>query len=410
MENAALHVLKKLQHQGHEAYFVGGCVRDMLLKRSVKDYDIATSAKAEQVMTLFPKTIPVGVQFGVVRVLYQGHEIEVATFREDGPYLDGRRPTSIQFSNAKADVLRRDFTINGLLYNPITKEVLDYVDGKTDISQKILRTIGNPTERFTEDKLRLLRAVRISCQLHFQIEPQTWAVICQMAPQIQKVSRERIVEELTRLFSFPHPLRAFHLLRESKLLHAIFEKNTPSEPDLDFVEKLFAASEKNTMEIAFACLFYSFRSQSTWNALKKSKIFQLLDQQKFKHEICKKVAFLVHFQPEFETLLEAPLALFKRAVREPLFSSALELYQLTLKAQEKTQTRVEQIQERLRLVKSNLHPEPLFTGEDLIRLGYPSGPLFQKILGQLEEEQLEEKLQTQEQALDWLKTQYPLQS
>ena len=182
-------IVKKLRKAGHEAHFVGGCVRDEVLQIPPKDYDVATSAKPHQVMRLFKKTVPVGMQFGVVLVLDHGEHFEVATFRSDGEYIDSRRPKEVHFSSAKEDVLRRDFTINGLLYDPVGKKVMDYVDGLADIQGKVVRTIGDPRKRFAEDKLRLIRAIRFACRFGFDLDPQTLAAIQEFSGEINNVSQ-----------------------------------------------------------------------------------------------------------------------------------------------------------------------------------------------------------------------------
>src|SRR5262245_1467767 len=190
--DSAIDIVKELRRHGHEAYFVGGCVRDMVMEIEPADYDIATSAHPEEVVRIFPRTESIGAQFGVVLVMKRGHPFEVATFRSDEAYIDGRRPTGVVFTEARQDVLRGDFTINGLLYDPLTDEIIDYVNGRSDIETKIVRAIGDPRARFEEDKLRIIRAVRFGARLGFTIEPATWEAVCAMAPKIHQVSSERI--------------------------------------------------------------------------------------------------------------------------------------------------------------------------------------------------------------------------
>src|SRR5262245_28242823 len=199
--DSAVEIVQKLRQHGHAAYLVGGLLREMVLGIEPSDYDIATSAHPEEVSRIFPRTEAIGAQFGVVLVIHRGHPFEVATFRSDDAYVDGRRPTGVVFTNAQEDVLRRDFTINGLLYDPIKKEIVDYVSGQKDIHDKIIRAIGDPRKRFEEDKLRILRAVRFGTRLGYTIEPQTWAAVCEMAPLIHQVSSERIREELVRILT-----------------------------------------------------------------------------------------------------------------------------------------------------------------------------------------------------------------
>src|SRR2546421_5776650 len=217
----ALGIVKRLQEAGFAAFWVGGCVRDFLLGRQPIDYDVATSALPEQIEKLFPRTIPVGRKFGVIIVLEQEKQFQVATFRAEADYQDGRRPERVVFGDARADAQRRDFTVNGLFFDPARKKLHDWVGGEADLRAKIIRTIGSPEERFAEDHLRLLRAVRLAAQLDFKIETKTFAAIKANASKVRGVSAERIREELTRLFRPPHASRGLELLRQSGLLEQI---------------------------------------------------------------------------------------------------------------------------------------------------------------------------------------------
>src|SRR2546426_1132656 len=212
--DSATEIVQELRSQGHEAYLVGGCVRDMVMGIEPADYDIATSALPEQITKIFPRTESIGAQFGVVLVIYKGRAFEVATFRSDEAYVDGRRPTGVVFTDAKQDVLRRDFTINGLLYDPFEERVIDYVNGQADIQAKLVRAIGDPRARFEEDKLRILRAVRFGARLGYTIEPATWEAVRAMAPKIHQVSSERIREELHHLVALLENLPKFHQVRQ----------------------------------------------------------------------------------------------------------------------------------------------------------------------------------------------------
>ena len=217
----AKEIVRRLQQAGFAAFWVGGCVRDFLLGREPQDFDIATDAKPEQVEKLFRKTIPVGKKFGVIIVVEGGHQFQVATFRAEADYQDGRRPEKIVFANAEADASRRDFTVNGLFYDPLTKKIHDWVGGEKDLRAKIIRTIGEPEERFGEDHLRMLRAVRFAAQLDFEIEPKTFAAVQKLAPKIKIISAERVRDELIKLFRPPHAARGLVLLRDSGLLEHI---------------------------------------------------------------------------------------------------------------------------------------------------------------------------------------------
>src|SRR5215471_3235775 len=221
LQQTARFIVEQLQGAGFQAYWVGGCVRDFLLGRQPGDYDIVTSALPEQVEKLFSHTIPVGRKFGIIIVVEEGHQFQIATFRAEGEYLDGRRPSQVSFGDARADALRRDFTVNGLFYDPVTNQLHDWVGGEADLRAKVIRTIGPAAERFDEDHLRLLRAVRLAAQLDFQIELETLASIKKNAPSIRVISAERIREELVRLFRAPHAGRGLRLLHESGLLEQV---------------------------------------------------------------------------------------------------------------------------------------------------------------------------------------------
>src|SRR5215468_2146207 len=235
--DAAIEIVKELRHHGHEAYFVGGCVRDMVMGIEPADYDIATSAHPEEVIKIFPRTESIGAQFGVVLVIKRGHPFEVATFRSDEAYIDGRHPSGVVFTDAKQDVLRRDFTINGLLYDPLTNKVIDYVNGRADIDAKIVRAIGDPHARFEEDKLRILRAVRFGARLGYAIDAATWDAARAMARKIHQVSSERIRQELCRILTEGQAARGMRMLDESGLRGEILPEvawTTHIEKSLEF--------------------------------------------------------------------------------------------------------------------------------------------------------------------------------
>src|SRR2546427_4877646 len=221
LRDRAAEIVRRLHKAGFAALWVGGCVRDFLLGRDPVDYDIATSALPEQIERLFKRTIPVGRKFGVVLVVEGGHQFQVATFRAEADYQDGRHPEQVTFGDAMADARRRDFTVNGLFFDPVEKKLHDWVGGEADLRAKIIRTIGTPSERFAEDHLRLLRAVRLAAQLEFEIESGTFAALKANAPKIRGISAERIRDELVKLFSPPHASRGLDLLRQSGLLEQV---------------------------------------------------------------------------------------------------------------------------------------------------------------------------------------------
>ena len=221
MEKAARKVIACLRENGHIAYFAGGCVRDMVRGLTPKDYDIVTDARPEAVQTLFERTFAVGAHFGVIVVLENSFQFEVATFRSDDAYIDGRHPSAVHFSSPEEDAQRRDFTINGMFYDPVAEQVIDLVGGQADITAKLVRAIGEPAKRFAEDRLRMLRAVRFATALDYQIDNQTWEALVANAPSINQISAERIRDELVRIFLSPNRVRGWDLLDSSGLMRAI---------------------------------------------------------------------------------------------------------------------------------------------------------------------------------------------
>jgi len=226
---AAIRIIKRLRRNGFQALLAGGCVRDMLLGRAAKDYDVATNAHPKDVIKLFRHTLKVGAKFGVVIVLIEGGQVEVATFRTESGYVDGRRPAKVEFAGAAEDAGRRDFTINGMFYDPLKREVIDYVNGQADLKKELIRTIGKPKERFDEDYLRMLRAIRFSTQLRFVIEPATWSAISRKVKNITKISGERIAMELEAILINPNRSAGARMLIRSGLAETIFPGFTGEE-------------------------------------------------------------------------------------------------------------------------------------------------------------------------------------
>jgi poly(A) polymerase len=251
---AAIKVIKRLNRNGFQALLAGGCVRDMLLGRAVSDYDVATNAEPEDVINIFRRTLKVGAKFGVVIVLAEGKQVEVATFRTETGYADGRHPATIKFVTAAEDAGRRDFTINGMFYDPLEKEVIDYVNGRADLKKKLLRTIGKPRQRFGEDYLRMLRAARFSTQLGFAIEPRTFSAICSNAKNITKISGERIAMELEAILVNPNRCAGVSLLLESGLAEAVFP-GLSCEQTKSAISVLGELRKTVDFALALACLF-----------------------------------------------------------------------------------------------------------------------------------------------------------
>lgn len=393
--DSAIEIIRQLRNQGHEAYLVGGCVRDMVMQIEPSDYDIATSAPPDKIMTIFPHTEPIGAQFGVVLVIHRGHPFEVATFRSDEAYVDGRRPTGVVFTDARTDVMRRDFTINGLLYDPVEQRVIDYVSGQEDIRNRIVRAIGDPGKRFEEDKLRLLRAIRFGARLGYTIEPETWAAVCSMAPEIKRVSAERIREELSRILTEGHAAHGFRLLHQSRMLPEVL-------PALSWNEHLERCLELIPLDaaadFAFGVLLHDLPASTARRITEDLR----LSVAEMKH-----AESLVENLKRFRSLRSWPVRAVKRFLRMPRFNDHLELARLCSAAGGLDLKDYEYAVELSRKwTPDELSPSPLLSGDDLIRLGFSPGPAFKKILTHVEDEQLEGRLKTPQDALNFIRENY----
>ena len=393
-KQAAIRVIKQLRGDGFEALLAGGCVRDMLLKRPASDYDVATDARPEDVIKMFNRTLKVGAKFGVVIVLTQGGQVEVATFRTETGYADGRHPGAVKFTSAAEDASRRDFTINGMFYDPVEHRVIDFVGGQADLRKKIVRTIGRPEERFGEDFLRMLRAVRFSTQLGFAIEPGTFAAICGNAKKITKISGERISVELEGILAGPNRSAGAALLIESGLAEAIFP-GFAGEQAQSAIGVLGQLRKKVDFALALAGLFAGCATEF---AVEKCRILRLSGSRK------KHVKFLLTNRGK---LLNDRMswAEFRLIVSEPYFWDLYELQRAIEKAAGGGRKGLAPLIALCRRIKAlgdvELRPKPLLNGHDLIRLGAVPGPA----LGQLSEEmyiaQLEGVLKTCAQAEEW---------
>jgi poly(A) polymerase len=391
----AIDIVRRLRDRGHEAYLVGGCVRDMVMKIEPSDYDIATSAPPDEIMRIFPHTEPIGAKFGVVLVILRGRPFEVATFRSDEAYVDGRRPSGVVFTDAKTDVLRRDFTINGLLYDPIEQRVIDYVGGQADIRDRIVRAIGDPQKRFEEDKLRLLRAVRFGARLGYSIDPDTWKAVTRMAPEIRQVSAERIREELARILTEGQAAVGFQLLYESGMLRQILPAVSWNE---HLRRSLESVRENAPVDFAFGVLLHHV---SPTNAR------QVAEELRLSGSETQHVVSLVTNLPQFQTLRSSPVSKVKRFLRMPRFEDHLELVRICRTASHDDLQDYDFAAQMLRKWSpEDLAPPPLITGDDLIKAGFSPGPRFKEILTRVEDEQLEGRLSTRQQALDFVKEHY----
>jgi tRNA nucleotidyltransferase/poly(A) polymerase len=392
---AAIKIIKQLHQNGFQALLAGGCVRDMLLGRPAKDYDVATDAVPRDVIRLFRHTIKVGAKFGVVMVLIEGKQVEVATFRNETGYEDGRHPGTIEFVEAHEDARRRDFTINGMFYDPLKEQLLDYVNGRADLEKKLIRTIGEPAERFAEDYLRMLRAVRFSAELGFKIELQTWSAICSQAKNITKISGERISMELDAALAGPNRSAGAVMLTKSGLAEAIFPGFAGKEAKFG-IAVLNELRRKVNFPLALACLFAGC---STKFAL-QSCVILMLSRNQNKH-----IKFLLSNR---DRLLDENLSLaqLKTIAAEPSFDDLYEMQRAIQKARggRKNIAALINLRKRLKALGDvELKPKPLLNGHDLMRLGAVQGPVLGQLAQQMYVAQLEGVLKTTQQAETWVK-------
>ena len=391
--SAALEVLRTLRSEGYLALFAGGCVRDMLLGREPKDYDVATNAHPEVVSSLFRRTIEVGAQFGVVMVMVNDHQIEVATFRTESGYVDGRRPGKIEFTDAREDALRRDFTINGMFYDPLNDEVLDYVGGREDLEKKIIRTIGDPAERFGEDYLRMLRVIRFATQLNFEIENATWMEVCRQGAKIADISGERIAIELENTFQSVNRDRGARLFIESGLAGAVFS-DVPKEVFSKGREVLSNLSGEVDLPCALAGLFH---------ACKAKDVLKYIEVLKLSRKYCQSVQWMLE---NLDMLLKDDLSLgqFKVLLSNRDFWNLYNLQLAIEKSRDGDLALLEKRREKaFELEDTELLPSPLLSGYDFIELGVAPGPRLGELSQELYMLQLNEEIVSREGAEKWVK-------
>jgi len=389
---AAIKIIKHLRRNGFQALLAGGCVRDMLLRRRAKDYDVATDAEPRQVTKLFRRTLKVGAKFGVVIVLIEGKQVEVATFRTETGYTDGRHPDKVKFASAAEDASRRDFTINGMFYDPLKKKVIDYVNGQADLRKELVRTIGKPEERFGEDYLRMLRAVRFSTQLGFTIEQRTFAAICSNAKSISKISGERIAMELEAILVNPNRSAGVSMLIKNGLAEAIFSGLSSKQAKFA-ISALSKLRKKVGFALALACFFAGCPEEF---ALQKCKILKLSRSQ------TKHIKFLLTNRGK---LLDDQMSLaeFKMILAEPYFWDLYELQKAIQKAERKSLAPLIKLRKRIKALGDvELRPKALLDGHALIRLGAVPGPGLGQLAQEMYIAQLEGKLQRKEQAKQWV--------
>lgn len=391
---AALKIVKILFQKGFTAYFAGGCVRDSLLDRKFSDIDIATNAQPNDVVQLFQQTKLVGAHFGVVLVSLKNHTFEVATFRKDGIYSDGRHPDSITFTDAKEDAQRRDFTINGLFYDPIEDKILDYVNGLQDIQQRIIRPIGDPQKRFMEDKLRLLRYIRFYAQLNtyqFQLDSSILQIIQKMASTLKMVSKERIREELFKIFQFSNNKKPLEYLIQTELFQQIVPWEI-HELNLIFYESLL--SKNLPPEILFFSLFWDFPN---W-----SEIHRYFLLTKKEYELTLSCQQFLTFIIENDSM---DLSAKKKMLRSPYFQILMQFAQSYCQIlKPEYQEKYDKICQEYVDLKDNLFPKKYITGNTLKNYGLRPSPFFKILLDAIENAQLNEEITTRRECEDYLKT------
>jgi poly(A) polymerase len=444
----ATDVVRTLRERGHQAYLVGGCVRDLLLGREPADYDVATDATPQEVMLVFPQTFAVGAQFGVVLVPFPktasgssavGPDervpvVEVATFRSDLRYSDGRHPDEVRFSkDPREDVLRRDFTINGLLLDPLTDKVLDYVHGRDDLKAGIIRTIGDPEQRFAEDKLRMLRAVRFAARFDYKIDKATLGATRRLAAQIHQVSRERVREELTKMLTEGRAKRAFELLDQSRLLREVLpeisamkgvEQPPQFHPEGDvFVHTLLLLEKLQvgcSPTLAWGALLHDVGKPPTFRVAPDRIRFDGHVEVgiKMAAEICRRLRFsnddtdqilaLVANHMRFADVQRMSESTLKKFLRLPRFDEHLELHRIDCLSSHGQLESFEYTRGQMRsLPPEAIRPKPLITGRDLIEAGYEPGPRFKEILGAVEDAQLEGRLESRAAAMEFVGREFP---
>jgi len=425
-------VVARLRAAGFEAYFVGGCVRDLVMGKEPKDIDIATSARPKKVRELFPHTVPIGAQFGVILVLAGEDQFEVATFRADSEYVDGRRPKDVRFCDARADVLRRDFTINGMLYDPEAGRIIDYVGGKEDLAGRVVRCIGDAIQRLSEDKLRVMRAVRFACRLGFTIEPDTWEATKRVAPEIGVVSAERIRDELVRILTEGGAAQGIRMLLEMGALSVILPEVAamdgvpqPEEfhPEGDVLTHTMLALDElsePSPELAMATLLHDVGKPATIAVADRIRFHRHEEVgAEMAHAVCRRLKFsnvetetitwLVRDHMRIAQAPEMRPGRLKRLLREEHFEDLLELHRLDCLACHRDLGKWEFCRARMaELSEEELRPAPLLTGGDLIRMGYRPGPIFKEILGATENAQLEGEISTRDEAEAFIQSRFPV--
>ncbi|HEV2341312.1 MAG TPA: CCA tRNA nucleotidyltransferase [Candidatus Acidoferrales bacterium] len=435
-QELAQSICVRLRESGHQAYLVGGCVRDLLLKREPADYDVATDARPERVQELFPDSIAVGAQFGVIIVVEDSAQVEVATFRSDIGYADGRHPLRVEYSDTpEEDVRRRDFTVNGMMMDPQDGRVLDFVEGQKDLRAGVIRAIGEPEKRFAEDKLRMVRAVRFSARFGYAIEPATMQAIVNCATEVSQVSQERLRDELTKLLTEGAARRAFELLDETGLLRQLLPeiskmKGVAQPPQfhpegdvwvhtLLMLEGLPAGTSPT---LAWGVLLHDVGKPPTFKPPSGPSDRIRFDEHvevgtvmaericqrfRFSNDDTEQIASLVANHLRFKDAPQMKQSTLKRFVRLPRFEEHLELHRLDCLSSHRNLENYEYVKRFLAETPAEVvRPQRLISGEDLKELGFRPGPVFREILQVVEDAQLEGRIASREAALALVRGQF----
>ena len=435
MEETARAIVARLRQHSHVAYFAGGCVRDMVRGLAPKDFDIATDAPPETVQKIFPRTYAVGAQFGVIVVVEDGMNFEVATFRSDDVYVDGRRPSAVHFSSPEEDAKRRDFTINGMFFDPVANEVIDFVGGRADLEAKLVRAIGEPAQRFAEDRLRMLRAIRFAAVLDYKIDTQTWDALTTKAESIFEISAERIRDELVKTFLSPNRVRGWDLLDESGLLRAILPEIEPMKgceqpeqfhPEGDVFKHtrlmLQLLPPEVSVPLVFSVILHDVAKPVTAHVDPTGRIRfnehdrigaamteQIMERLRFSRAEIDATVEMVRQHMVFKDVPKMRVAKLKRFMARPTFVEELELHRVDCAGSHGLMDNYDfLLHKREEFANEPIIPPPLVRGDDLISLGLKPGPKFGEILEAVETRQLEGALKDRQEALDWVKREYSL--
>lgn len=433
MLDTARSLVDRLRAAGHLAYWAGGCVRDLVRGVTPKDIDIATDARPEEVQKIFRRTYAVGAHFGVIVVLENDFQFEVATFRSDGAYLDGRHPVAVNFSSPEEDARRRDFTINGMFYDPPNDAVIDFVGGRADLAARLVRAIGDPAQRFSEDRLRLLRAVRFATVLEFEIEPATWAAIVRAADTINAISAERIRDELVKIFLSPHRVRGWDLLDASGLMKAILPEvealkgcaQPPQfHPEGDVFQHtrlmLSLLPNEVSLPLVLSVLFHDIGKPPTATVDETGRIRfsghdkvgaamtdALMHRLRFSRAEIEATVEMVEQHMVFKDAPNMRVARLKRFMARPHFTDELELHRVDCLGSHGMLDNYDYlVRKQEEFANEPIIPPPLVRGDDLIALGLKPGPIFGEILEAVETRQLEGTLRDRAEALAWVKTEF----